>query len=323
MDKPTCIVSSPDYLIHLTGEGHPESPARLEYIDRALLKAGLQTPLNTISPRYATKADILLCHKENYFHLVEREVHTIAEMGINDGSAFLSTGDAPICPESFAIALLAAGGILSAVDAVMKGKAKNAFCAVRPPGHHACPSQGMGFCIFNNIAIGARYAQNRYGIHRVLIVDWDVHHGNGTELIFYEDPSVFYFSTHQKGIYPGTGSAEDRGHGKGLGTTLNCPIEGGKGSREKVIEAFRDKLMPSMELFKPELVMISAGFDAHYLDPLGGFDLTDEDFGLLTEIVKSIADTYAQGRLVAALEGGYNLEALASATVEHVKALSL
>jgi acetoin utilization deacetylase AcuC-like enzyme len=198
---------------------------------------------------------------------------------------------------------------------------RNAFAAVRPPGHHATADAGMGFCVFNNVAIGARYAQRRHGLARVLIVDWDVHHGNGTQAIFYDDPSVFYFSIHQRPHYPGTGRANQTGTGAGQGFTLNCPLAAGSGGRE-ARAAFLDRLVPAMRDFRPELVLVSAGFDARVGDPLGGLVLTDDDFADLTGIAMDIAAEYAGGRLVAALEGGYNLPGLAAAAGAHVRRLT-
>jgi acetoin utilization deacetylase AcuC-like enzyme len=211
--------------------------------------------------------------------------------------------------------------VLNAVDAVASGKAKNAFCVVRPPGHHATPDRGMGFCIFNSAAVAARYAQRKHGIGKVLIADWDVHHGNGTQDIFYSDGSVFFFSTHQHPWYPGTGMADETGEGPGRGATLNCPFPAGSG-RKEILGAFREKLLPAADRFKPDLVMISAGFDSRLGDPLGRFTLGDEDFAELTAIMREIAGKHAGGRLISALEGGYNLAGLASAVLAHVQALS-
>lgn len=315
MENPL-IVEDQAYLKHLNGPYHVERPERFLAISEALAQAGLKT--HTLKPRKAAKEDLLLCHTEDYIDLVAEET----QLANRDGSTELSTGDVNVCPQSFDIALLAAGGVLTAVDAVLTGQAKNAFCNVRPPGHHAKKSVGKGFCLFNNVAIGARYAQKKYPfIKKVLIVDWDVHHGDGTEDIFDEDPSVFYFSTHEKGNYPGTGFIYHTGIGKGVGTIMNCPIMGGEESRNEVFKAFKEKLIPAMEQFKPDLVMISAGFDAHQYDLLGHFNLTDEDFAELTRLTKEIANRYAKERLISVLEGGYNLDALASAAVAHVKAL--
>lgn len=313
----TVLIADPLFKRHLTGVGHPECPARYEAIMQSL--SLLKLP--TLHPRDAEKEDILLCHTETYFDIVKHDVLITEQLGIIDGSFSLSTGDAPVCPESLKVALRASGAVLTAVDAVVSEKYKHAFCIVRPPGHHACSNQGMGFCIFNNIAIGSRYAQKKYGINKVVIVDWDVHHGNGTQEIFENDPSIFYFSTHQWPLYPGTGSADETGKGPGKGTTMNCPIPPGENSRRLVIEAFQQGLLPAMERFQPDLVMISAGFDAHYSDPLGDFNLTDEDFAELTHIVRQIADTYANGRIISALEGGYNLQGIATAAKAHVIAL--
>lgn len=312
------IVSDPIYTKHQTGFGHPEQAARAAVIDGMLTAAGLKTPANTLKPRSANEQEIVLCHTTPYFHLVQNEVNALKD---DSQIAYISTGDAIICSRSFEVAMYAVGGTLIAIDQVLSTPGASAFCVVRPPGHHACSSQGMGFCLFNNIAIAARYAQKKYGIERVLIVDWDVHHGNGTQEIFYDDPTVFYFSTHEKNLYPGTGAAEEIGEGKGMGTTLNCPIQAGPQSRLDVIGAFGIQLREKMKTFRPNLVLISAGFDAHEADPLGHFNLTDNDFSLLTRIVQEIADEYAEGRIVSVLEGGYHLKTLASSALAHATAL--
>jgi acetoin utilization deacetylase AcuC-like enzyme len=239
---------------------------------------------------------------------------------VDSGRHYLTTGDTSITPNSWDVALQAAGGVLKAVDGVISDGARNAFCVVRPPGHHATPDRGMGFCLFNNVAIAARHAQRRHGIERVLIVDWDVHHGNGTQDIFYEDPSVFYFSTHQWPLYPGTGRADETGAGSGKGTTMNFPFPAGSGRRE-ILGAMKDSLVPAMEKFRPGLVLISAGFDSRVGDLLGRFTLTDQDFIDLTHVVSEIAERHTQGRVVSMLEGGYNLDGLASAAAAHAGAL--
>ena len=236
------------------------------------------------------------------------------------GSASLSTGDTDVCERSLDAARFAAGGVFRAVDEVVAGRLQNAFCAPRPPGHHANAAHGMGFCIFNNVALGARYAQKRHGIGKVLIVDWDVHHGNGTQDIFYEDGSVLFFSTHQHPWYPGTGWAEEVGKGKGRGCIVNCPFPAGAG-KNLVLGAMRDRLVPAARAFKPELVLISAGFDSRQGDPLGRFMLTDADFAAATKIVCDLAKETAGGRVVSVLEGGYDLEGLQSAVGAHLKAL--
>jgi acetoin utilization deacetylase AcuC-like enzyme len=202
----------------------------------------------------------------------------------------------------------------------MGKRLERAFCAVRPPGHHATPDRGMGFCVFNNAAIAARHAQRKHGIERAVIIDWDVHHGNGTQDIFYADGTVFYFSTHQYPWYPGTGASIERGKGKGEGTTLNAPLPAGSGM-EDIGAAFRGPFLEAMEKFRPELVLISAGFDSRLGDPLGRFTLSDAQFAELTRILAGVAERYAEGRLVSVLEGGYRLEGLASAVEAHVEAL--
>jgi acetoin utilization deacetylase AcuC-like enzyme len=308
----TALLADPICLRHKLGRGHPERPERYEAVVSALDGAGLMAQMLRIAPRAATADELAACHTREYIELVAAEVA--------DGSRVLSTGDTDICPESLDVALAAAGGVLQAVDAVVEGRAQNAFCVVRPPGHHANADRGMGFCIFNNVALAARYAQRRHGLERVLIADWDVHHGNGTQDIFYADGSVFFFSTHQHPWYPGTGSAEETGEGAGRRTTLNCPFPAGSG-RAEILGAFQQKLLPAARNFKPDLVLISAGFDSRAGDPLGGFTLSDGDFADLTALLLEIAGSYAGGRLVSVLEGGYSLEGLAAAAEAHVKAL--
>jgi acetoin utilization deacetylase AcuC-like enzyme len=232
----------------------------------------------------------------------------------------LSTGDTRVSAESLDAALSASGGVLNAVDAVMTGKVKNAFCAVRPPGHHAGPARGMGFCIFNNVAIAARYVQKTYGVQRVLIVDQDYHHGNGTQDIFYEDGSVFYFSTHHYGAYPGTGAASETGRGQGAGKILNLPLPPGAGDAQ-FLEAFETKLVPAARAFRPDFILISAGFDAMRNDGLGVFDVTPQGFAAIARVVVNLANQLCQGRVVSVLEGGYRLDGLADSVVAHVRTL--
>ena len=297
---------------HDTGVGHPERIARYTAITDRLQQAGLAKELTSIKVREATDGELALAHDSKYVALAVRE--------ISEGVQVLSTGDTSVCEHSLDVARRAAGAAMNAVDAVMKEDVANAFCAVRPPGHHATPDRGMGFCVFNNVAIAARYAQKIHGIKRVAIIDWDVHHGNGTQDIFYEDPSVYFFSSHQWPLYPGTGPAKERGRGAGEGTTLNCPFPAGSGMKE-IGGAFRDLLEPALDQFKPEFVILSAGFDSRIDDPLGGFTLTDDDFSKLTKQVMAMASKHAQGRLVSCLEGGYNVDGLASAVEHHVRAL--
>jgi acetoin utilization deacetylase AcuC-like enzyme len=308
----TGFVGSLEYKKHQTGLGHPESTRRIDAVLNAIEAAGLNKDLHRIEPRLATKENLLLTHNAEYIAIAERDVAS--------GSRQLSTGDTTISKDSFQTALLAAGGVLAAVDAVIAGTVKNAFCAVRPPGHHACPAKGMGFCLFNNIATAARYAQKKHGIGKVLIADWDVHHGNGTQDIFYEDGSVLFFDTHQHPLYPGTGLASETGRGKGLGCIMNNPFPAGSG-RAEIYGVFENRLVKAAEQFKPEFVFISAGFDSRVGDPLGNFKLTDDDFADLTRLVKKIAADHASGRVVSVLEGGYNLEGLGLAAAAHVRAL--
>ena len=309
---PTGIVFSEAYREHLTGDGHPEQPARVTAIVERLETEGLLARSRRIEPQAATDQAILRCHTADYLRIAAEDVA--------DGAKHLSTGDTRISARSLDIARLAAGGVMAAVDAVMKGDVRNAFAVVRPPGHHATPKRGMGFCLFNSIAIAARHAQATHGIGRVLIADWDVHHGNGTQDIFHEDGSVLFFDTHQDPLYPGTGLATETGRGAGAGLTINCPFPAGSG-RKEIVGAFREQLLPAAERFKPELVLVSAGFDSRIDDPLGSFALTDEDFAELTSLLVGIADECAGGRLVSTLEGGYALSGLASASASHVRAL--
>jgi acetoin utilization deacetylase AcuC-like enzyme len=309
----TALLLDPTYKQHLTGSGHPERPERYDAVTAGLESAGLVKDAVRVKPRRAAEDEIAMCHTHDYIAAVKRDIAR--------GARDLSTGDTAISPRSLDVSLEAAGGVLNAVDAVFGGRAQNAFCAVRPPGHHATPVRGMGFCIFNNVAVAARYAQRKYGISRVLIADWDVHHGNGTQDIFYGDGSVFFFSTHQSPWYPGTGAHDETGEGAGKGKTLNCPFPAGSG-RSEILGVFRSRLLPAMETFQPELLIISAGFDSRIGDPLGQFKLTDEDFADLTRVLMDLADRYADGRVLSVLEGGYNLEGLSSGVVSHVKTLS-
>ena len=308
----TALIYDEIYTAHHTGDGHPESPARCRAVIDAINASKFSGRLLHLAPRAAVDDEILACHSPEYLDLVKRAVAA--------GDRVLSTGDTSIDDRSLEVARYAAGGVLVAIDAVFAGRARNAFCAVRPPGHHADACRGTGFCLFNNVALGARYAQRRHGVERVLVVDWDVHHGNGTQDIFYADDSVLFFSTHQSHAYPGTGPAGDVGVGRGRSFTINCPLPAGAG-REQVVAAFRNRLLPAADRFKPQFVLISAGFDAREGDPLGELRLTDADFAELTRIVMGIAHEHAGDRLVSVLEGGYNLAGLASAAVSHVGAL--
>jgi acetoin utilization deacetylase AcuC-like enzyme len=255
---------------------------------------------------------LTLAHDLHYLQSSKKEI----EVGLPS----LSTGDTAISKQTWKVASKVTGGVLNAVDQIVEGKRNHAFCITRPPGHHANRKKGMGFCLFNHVAIAARYAQKKHGVGNVLIVDWDVHHGNGTQDIFYEDDSVYFFSTHQSPWYPGTGNRTETGKGIGLGYTLNYPLSAGAGKKEIVDFAFGSKLIQKMVKFKPELILISAGFDSRINDPLGQFQLQDQDFFELTSIILEIAREYANNRVISVLEGGYNLDGLASASVSHLQA---
>jgi acetoin utilization deacetylase AcuC-like enzyme len=305
-------LADPVFRGHLAGRNHPERAERFDAVMEGLRTANLMDALIPVAARAATEEELLLCHTIEYLRTARSDVES--------GLSYLSTGDTDIGRNSWDVAARAVGGTLNAVDAVAQGRARNAFCVVRPPGHHATRSRGMGFCLLNNVAVAARYAQRRHGLERVLIVDWDVHHGNGTQDIFYDDPSVFFFSTHQWPLYPGSGRSDETGEGAGVGATMNFPFSAGSGRRE-ILGAVQYSLVPAMERFRPELALISAGFDSRMGDPLGRFTLADRDFADLTRAVMEIADRYAGGRVVSVLEGGYNMEGLASASAAHVKAL--
>ncbi len=300
-----------NFLTHLTGPGHPEAPLRLQAISDHLHSVGLWAKLVGLEPLPASRRIMELVHPPSYIDRIE----AACRMGPTALDA-----DTIVSPGSWKAALRSVGAVTQAIDRVVSGTLQSVFCAVRPPGHHALVERAMGFCFFNNVAIGARYAQQHHGLSRILIVDWDVHHGNGTQEIFYEDNSVFYFSTHQVPFYPGTGSAEETGRGAGQGATLNVPLPAGAGDDE-IIEAFRSQLMPVAERFRPELILISAGFDAHRDDPLAHLTVTESGFAELTRMTREIAEAHARGRIVSVLEGGYHPIALGRSVEAHLRAL--
>ncbi len=308
--KRTGFVYSAEYLKHRT-KFHPESAKRLTAIVDYLKQSGQLKQLLSITPYPANIEQMALVHSLDYIGMVKDS----CRQGVR-----MLDSDTQISHESYEVACLATGGALAAVDAVMQGEADNVFCAVRPPGHHALPEQAMGFCLFNNVAIAARYAQKMHGLNKVLIIDWDVHHGNGTYAVFERDPSVFYFSIHQYPHYPGTGRADEVGSDEGQGASLHVPLAGGQGDAE-YIAAFKEQLLPAALAFKPELILISAGFDAHLDDALSSMQLSSEGFGRLTDIVCRLADDVCAGRIVSVLEGGYNLPALAESVSEHIRRL--
>ena len=308
----TGLVYDPRYLGHDMGAGHPESPNRLRAIMQQLEQSGTAVRLTMIAPREAEDEWITQIHRPAYLSMLKANAPTSGRLSL-DSDTLMSSG-------SLTAAYLAAGGALAAVDAIMNKQVEHAFCAVRPPGHHAEAGRAMGFCLFNNVAIAARYVQKKYGLTRVLIVDWDVHHGNGTQHSFEDDPSVLFFSTHQFPHYPGTGRESERGRGAGEGFTINVPMEAGEGD-EEYRTVFQKSLVPTADAFKPEFVIISAGFDAHKDDPLASMGLTEEGYADLTGIVAGIAKRHAGGRILSSLEGGYNLTALAASVDRHIQAL--
>ncbi|MHC1575131.1 MAG: histone deacetylase family protein [Candidatus Methanogasteraceae archaeon] len=294
----TSIVYHPDYLLHATGN-HPERKERLIAIMQLIEETGID--LRRIKPEPASIEEIRHVHDPDYISKVRE--YSKREIPLDP--------DTILCKDSYRAALLAAGGMIRAIDLAAGGE--SAFALVRPPGHHALPDRGMGFCLFNNLAIGVRHAQ-KIGYDRVLVVDWDVHHGNGTQYTFYDDPSVFYFSVHQYPHYPGTGSSDETGAEAGQGYTLNVPLPAGSGDAAYT-RAFEEILMPAASRFYPDIILVSAGFDAHIDDPLAGMAVTTEGFGRMASIVSSIADRCCEGRLAVTLEGGYDLHALSHSVV--------
>ncbi len=308
----TLLYSDPVFLEHATGH-HPENAERLRRVTRQLEAAHLlgQCKLGTFQA--ADREAILAVHEPQVFE----RARTMAERG----GGYLDP-DTVVCPASFKVALNAAGACMAAVDNVVSGVDHTALCLVRPPGHHATPDTSMGFCLFNNIAVAAAHARKKHGLNRVLIVDWDVHHGNGTQDIFFADPSQYFLSVHRfgGGFYPGTGAGGETGTGAGLGFTRNVPVRFGV-SRSEYLAAFRNALEAAADKMRPELILVSAGFDAHALDPVGSLGLLSEDFAALTRDVLEIARAHSGGRLVACLEGGYNVDALAESVQIHLEEL--
>jgi len=301
------VYHSKAMLDHHTGAGHVESVARYVAV-RGVLK-GMEGIVR-IRERSAEVSEVVAVHSPSY--------HDMARYDIENFADHLRTGDTAVCEDSYRVAMLATGSVLSAVDAVMGGEVGRAFCAVRPPGHHATADRGMGFCIFNHVAVAARYLQKEHGVERVAILDWDVHHGNGTQEIFYEDGSVFYFSTHESGIFPYSGDRGECGDGDGLGATLNVPLAAGEGD-DALIEAWGDEVLgKALREFKPDFILVSAGFDAALGDPLGDLKVSVGGFGKLTELVCGYADELCEGRVVSCMEGGYEPGMLAECVERHV-----
>ena len=305
------IVLDKLYVDHDNGMGHPESQERILAIVDMLKFTKLFDEVVRIEPRDATKEEITLVHTpEHYDNIASTKGRP---------KVFLDA-DTSTCPVSFDAALRAAGGMISAIDSVLSGEVDRAFPLVRPPGHHAEADRAMGFCLFNNVAVGAAYLTEVKGLERVLVIDWDIHHGNGTQHIFYDTSKVLYFSTHQYPFYPGTGAAEEVGSGEGKGYTVNVPMEPGMGDDE-FIRIFEEILKPIIDQYKPEFILVSAGFDIYFEDPLGGMKVSPEGFAKLTRLLTDEADKICDGKIVFLLEGGYNLDGLWISTKEVIEEL--
>jgi acetoin utilization deacetylase AcuC-like enzyme len=303
----TLLIEHPIFLEHEMPPGHPERVDRIRAVTQALANPSFDDAIRRKAPKAEIEAATLV-HDRRYVDLIVGNAPTDGFVQL-DADTFMSPGTLPA-------ALHAVGGACLAVDEVMRGSVANAFCAIRPPGHHAESDSGMGFCIFNNVAIAARHAQEAHGAERVAILDWDVHHGNGTQEIFWRDPSVLYASSHQFPFYPGTGAANETG----VGNIFNAPLDAGAGSAE-FRSALTGKLLPAIDAFRPDLILISAGFDAHRRDPLAMLELDEGDFVWATREMMALAGRHCSGRIVSLLEGGYDLQALAGSTAAHVAAL--
>jgi acetoin utilization deacetylase AcuC-like enzyme len=298
MAKPLVVIDQ-GYLKHLPGESHPERPERIQ----ALLNlAGAldKQMFELASPRAATRADVEYTHGADHVRLVE---------STSKHNRYALDGDTITCRDSFGVALLAVGGFLTLLDAIASKQSSNGFALVRPPGHHALRDHAMGFCLFNTMAIGAEYLKRVYGAKKILIMDWDVHHGNGTQAAFYDDPTVLFISTHQFPFYPGSGAVNETGVGAGDGFTLNIPLPAGCTDAE-YLQVFQDIVVPAAEKFQPDWILVSAGFDPHRRDPLGGMNVTEEGFGAMARLLLALANRFADGRIAFLLEGGYDLAGL-------------
>ncbi len=300
MSKNTGIVKDRRYLRHGSEWTHPETPQRLVSIYEMLDNPDMAWKFTGIEARHATREELARVHRPSFIDFIA---------GTEGKSMTMLDPDTVATAETYDTARLAAGGVMNAIDSVVSGETDNAFALVRPPGHHAQPAEAAGFCIFNNIAVGARHALARWNMERILIVDWDLHHGNGTAEIFYEDRQVLYFSTHQSPGYPGTGGLEETGKGAGKGFTINVPLRSGADDA-CYVRVFQNLLEPVARRFRPEIILVSAGFDIYIGDPLGEMKVTPEGFACLTRILLNLADECCNGRLVIVLEGGYNIQGL-------------
>ena len=310
----TGLVQDRRFQEHLTGPGHAERPERLARIETVLLQTGLADACTPIGVSPVEMSLVERIHTREYLDRVRQ--------ACEDGQPFIDSDDSAICSKSFEVALLATGSVINAVEAVMSGVVGNAFCPVRPPGHHAESDRSMGFCLINNIAVAAQYLIDRHKMSRVLILDWDVHHGNGTQHSFEADPQVLFISLHghPMNVYPGTGYETEVGIGEGEGYTLNIPMMPGAGD-EEYRRVFSDVILPRIYQFQPEFVLISAGFDAHRRDPLAPLSLETASYGWMTDDLLAVADRYCEGRLLSILEGGYDLDALGECVVLHLRRL--
>jgi acetoin utilization deacetylase AcuC-like enzyme len=311
----TGLFHHPTCLLHDAGPGHPERPDRLKAIHEYLEKSGLLRKAQVFEPAPADVETLAFVHPRDYIESIER--HSAAA---GNGGVMLDA-DTAVCKDSFAAARFAAGAAIEAVDKVSRGELRNVFCAVRPPGHHAGRDTAMGFCLFNNVAIAAEWLIRQKRAEPILIIDWDVHHGNGTQHIFYERGDVFYLSLHQWPLYPGTGRADETGEGKGKGATLNVPLPPAT-PEQKYLDIFFKTTEEIFKKFRPEFVLLSAGFDAHCDDPLANLMLTETGFGKMTEWVAELARDYCGSRIMSILEGGYNLTALAGSVAAHLEVLA-
>jgi acetoin utilization deacetylase AcuC-like enzyme len=309
---PFGLVMDPCFEEHLTGPGHAERPDRLSHLRAVLERSGIADRCDRVPLETADDVLLELVHDKDHIRRVEE--------ACRQGRTFVDSMDTAICPESARIARLAAGSLTALCRRVARGEQSGGFAAVRPPGHHAERDLAMGFCLFNSAAIAARALVTDGLVSRVLIVDWDVHHGNGTQHIFEKDPGAFYFSVHQSPLYPGTGSREETGTAAGEGTTLNCPLPPGSGD-DPFLATLREELVSAAEAFRPEFVLLSAGFDAHRDDPLASLEVSTDAYRAATEIASGIAAQFAGGRLVSVLEGGYDLNALGESVVAHLESL--
>jgi acetoin utilization deacetylase AcuC-like enzyme len=302
------------FLAHDTGPGHPERRERLTAVMQHLESLPWFGSLPRLAPTAADPARIRRIHSSEYMDRAQRVCES--------GAPYLDSMDVAVSNNSFDIALLAAGAPLVIADEIIAGRLRNGMALIRPPGHHAERDMALGFCLFNNVAVLARYLQDQAGVDKILILDWDVHHGNGTQHTFEDDPSVLYISTHQYPFYPGTGAWYEEGTGRGTGATLNCPMEAGSSDADYE-RAFVEKILPKIDWFRPEFVILSAGFDAHEDDPLAEMGLSTEFFGWMSERMLEAADRYAGGRIVSVLEGGYNLRKLPLCVAEHLHKLTV